>query len=189
MRLYGLVALYHNKSFDKLTDAIAEDVCLTHSHPETVHIAIIYGTMLWQAINGSNANDIYQWGKKYCNHSPLFTALFDAVDNEKNIFSYNGEKYTMSQIDTHIFGFVGFALWLLLRAIKKQTSYANAILEVVSYGGDTDTNACIVGAVMGALYPDTIPAIWINNLLSCSAKNRYKQYPIADPKVWLKWLP
>ena len=127
--------------------------------------------MLWKAINGNDANNIYQWGERHA-RSQLLNAIFDAVNNDKNILTYNGEKINISQIDTNISGFVGFAFWLLLRAIKYHNSYQDAILEVVKYGGDTDTNACIVGAVIGALYPETIPRIWIDNIITCSAKKK-----------------
>lgn len=189
MRLYGLVAMYYGKSSEDLINAIIKDVELTHSHPEVKEIAVIYGMMLYKAIRNENADRIYQWGKNHCSKSKLVFALYNTVDNYQTSFVYNNETYDISHIDSKNTGFVGFAFWLLLQAIKNHRSYRDAILEVVGYGGDTDTNACIVGAVIGALYPDTIPTKWIESLLNCSAKKRYINYPIADPKVWSKWLP
>ena len=34
---------------------------------------------------------------------------------------------------------------------SEKTLYVDAIREVVSMGGDTDTNGCIVGGILGAL--------------------------------------
>ena len=34
---------------------------------------------------------------------------------------------------------------------SEKTLYVDAIREVVSMGGDTDTNACIVGGILGTL--------------------------------------
>jgi len=189
MRLFGLVALYYQKTQNEMIDAVCEDVKLTHSNSEALHIASIYAIMLWKAIHGENANKIYWWGKNHCGSSSLIVAIYHAVDNNSNSFFYHDEEYNIKQIDSHIFGFVGFAFWLLLRSIKYHNSYQNAILDVVSYGGDTDTNACIVGAVMGALYPETVPAKWIGSVLNCTATDRYKNYPIANPLIWKKWLP
>lgn len=39
-----------------------------------------------------------------------------------------------------------------LYALFKTNSFEEAIKEVISYGGDTDTNACIVGSMAEALY-------------------------------------
>lgn len=189
MRLFGLVALYYNKSLTDLLGAICEDVILTHSHPEAQYIAIIYGAMLWKAINGKSAGEIYLWGKNNCNQSPLVTTIYHAVDNNLDQFKYDNTVYKFSDIDQKMTGFVAFAFWLMLLSIKHENSHKNAMLKIVGFGGDTDTNACIVGAVMGALYPDTIRASWIKSLVECSAIERYKKYPIADPKVWTKWLP
>lgn len=188
MRLYGLVGLYYNKSAEELVDAIKKDVVLTHGHPETIHIGIFYGMMLWHAIQGHNVDEIYKWGKNHCKSSPLITAIYQAVELTNTAIQYDGKRYLLSQTDSHIFGFVGFALWLLLICLKKHASYEIAILEVVSYGGDTDTNACIVGAVMGALYPTTIPKSWIHSVTNCNNR-RSTDYSIVNPKVWMSWLP
>jgi len=145
--------------------------------------------MLWKAIQGENANTIYWWGRKHSSKSPLLVAIYNAVDTNRDTFNYNNMSYSFRDIDSSIFGFVGFAFWLLLRALKYHKSYQNAIIEIVQYGGDTDTNACIVGAIMGALYPDTIPTNWTDNVINCRAEKRYSNYALADPKKWVSWLP
>ena len=40
---------------------------------------------------------------------------------------------------------------MLLRHGDASDSFERAIQETISLGGDTDTNACIVGGMMGAL--------------------------------------
>ena len=86
MRLPGMVALLNNSSFEDFVIAINSDVELTHSHPEAVHIALIYAIMLRNAINGFSAEEIYQWGKNNCTKSPLVTTIYDAVENGSNKF-------------------------------------------------------------------------------------------------------
>ena len=39
-----------------------------------------------------------------------------------------------------------------LYALFTSNSFEEAITKVISYGGDTDTNACIVGSMAEALY-------------------------------------
>ena len=47
----------------------------------------------------------------------------------------------------------GFVLsyYYLLRSEVEEQDYKNTMKEVISMGGDTDTNACIVGGMLGAL--------------------------------------
>ena len=71
-------------------------------------------------------------------------------------------------------GFHGHAFILsfyyLLRYDKKNVTdsvfYFNAIRETIRLGGDTDTNACIVGGMIGALVGyHEIPELMINKLI------------------------
>ncbi|WP_417580355.1 ADP-ribosylglycohydrolase family protein [Nitrincola sp.] len=56
------------------------------------------------------------------------------------------------------------ALWQLLHA----ESLEEAIVDTVMRGGDTDTNAAICGALLGAVYGvDAIPERWIKCVLNC----------------------
>ncbi|MEZ6021701.1 MAG: ADP-ribosylglycohydrolase family protein, partial [Planctomycetota bacterium] len=56
------------------------------------------------------------------------------------------------------------ALWQLLHAPDLQTG----VIDTVMRGGDTDTNAAICGALLGAVYgQDAIPAQWSECLLNC----------------------
>ena len=190
MRQFGLVALYHNKKYDILTEAIVQDASLTHSNPEVPHMAICYGTILWCAIHGASTQKIMQIIEDLPNYtkSDLLKSIINSVNQNLEYFEYNGSKYCLSDLDGPNCGFAGFALWLTMRAIHKYKNYETAVLEVVSHGGDTDTNACIVGAVMGAMYPETIPKKWRHNLLFCKA-DRYKVYTNAEPTIWYYYLP
>lgn len=53
---------------------------------------------------------------------------------------------------------LGASLWCLAHS----DSYAECVLEAVNLGGDTDTTACVAGALAGAVYGyDGIPTEWI----------------------------
>jgi ADP-ribosylglycohydrolase len=50
-------------------------------------------------------------------------------------------------------------------ALKNASSYRDGVLQVIHEGGDADTNAAVVGAMLGAKYGfSTIPADWVNEL-------------------------
>jgi len=56
------------------------------------------------------------------------------------------------------------ALWQLLHA----PSLEEGVVDTVMRGGDTDTNAAICGALLGAVYGlKAIPAQWLDSILNC----------------------
>ena len=58
-------------------------------------------------------------------------------------------------------------LWQLLNA----PSFEAGVVDTVMRGGDTDTNAAICGALLGAVYGlDAIPAQWVDRVLNCRPK-------------------
>ena len=55
-------------------------------------------------------------------------------------------------------------LWQLLHA----PSLEEALVDTVGRGGDTDTNAAICGALLGAVHGiDAIPQQWVSSILTC----------------------
>jgi len=56
------------------------------------------------------------------------------------------------------------ALWQLLHA----TNLEEAVVDTVMCGGDTNTNAAICGALLGAVYGrNAVPSQWVESLLKC----------------------
>ncbi|MBU0625670.1 ADP-ribosylglycohydrolase family protein [Patescibacteria group bacterium] len=52
--------------------------------------------------------------------------------------------------------------------LRHPTDYRTAVLEAVNAGGDTDTNAALVGAMVGANVGEAgIPRAWINTVSAC----------------------
>ncbi len=65
-------------------------------------------------------------------------------------------------------GFVKYGFTYAFHFLKIKQDFETAIIETMCQGGDTDTNACIVGGLMGALYGyDGLPEHALKNLLSC----------------------
>lgn len=57
-----------------------------------------------------------------------------------------------------VWGCLAEAVW----AVRSTTSFEAAVVEAVDLGGDTDTVACVAGALAGALHGvDSIPERWI----------------------------
>jgi ADP-ribosylglycohydrolase len=63
---------------------------------------------------------------------------------------------------------ISCCFWFLYRISKGEVlSYFEIIKETINLGGDTDTNAAIVGGVVGVLYGvDSFPSEYLNKLLT-----------------------
>ena len=69
-------------------------------------------------------------------------------------------------------GFVRIAFTHAFHSLIRQHSYEEGISAVLAGGGDTDTNACIVGGLLGALHgTNTLPEIMRNRVLNCDTKS------------------
>ena len=93
-------------------------------------------------------------------------------------------------------GWVRWAFTLSFHYLQKGNSFESTLYDVISYGGDIDTNACIVMTMMGALHGiQGIPEHYKNKILSfdCVTTNNGKRRPVhySTPIVYnklLKWL-
>ena len=65
-------------------------------------------------------------------------------------------------------GFVKVAFGLAFSHLLKRSTYEKALYDTLSLGGDSDTNACIVGGLLGALNGfEAIPTNMVTALLNC----------------------
>jgi ADP-ribosylglycohydrolase len=70
------------------------------------------------------------------------------------------------------------SFYFLIECSKRELSYARVIREVVSLGGDADTNACIAGALIGALVGfDGLDESMVKTVLSCSVSGEGHERP------------
>jgi ADP-ribosylglycohydrolase len=68
-------------------------------------------------------------------------------------------------------GFVRIAFTHAFRHLRLGTSYVEAIRETLAGGGDTDTNACIVGGMLGARWGSrAIPKAMREAVLGCDTR-------------------
>ena len=71
-------------------------------------------------------------------------------------------------MDGHQAGWVLIALQNTFYQLLHARSFEEALVETISFGGDTDTNAAICGALLGAVFGrDQIPARWRQRILTC----------------------
>jgi ADP-ribosylglycohydrolase len=67
-------------------------------------------------------------------------------------------------------GFTLFSAGVALRVTGEAKSFEGGLREVVALGGDTDTNASVAGALLGALHGvDGLPPDWLARLVEAAA--------------------
>jgi ADP-ribosyl-[dinitrogen reductase] hydrolase len=76
-------------------------------------------------------------------------------------------------------GFVFFTTGVGLRVVGEERGFEEGLREVIALGGDTDTNASVAGALLGALHGvDGIPEPWLE-LIAESREIRLEAQAVA----------
>ena len=161
MRCFPL-ALADNEEY------IKTDCNLTNPNKTCVITNQIYIHAIKMALNFYDKELIYNQAKfeaqRYTELPELIRAL-ETLDTPRDI----AEKTTK--------GWCLHALWCSFWGLMKFDSYKEAIDAIILAGGDTDTNACIAGALLGAYYGyaqmmcDEKTRKSIKILVECSTEN------------------
>jgi hypothetical protein len=89
-------------------------------------------------------------------------------------------------------GFVRYGFTYAFHYLHEATSFKKAVLETLVRGGDTDTNAAIVGGLLGALHgADKLPKSALEKVLQCNTQygqSRPEAYTIKPVMGHLKKL-
>lgn len=123
---------------------VIEDCKLTNPHPVNLDANIIYITTLRYLLQGYNISEIYPLIKDNVQTEPVREVLKQA---ENATFRDVNEK--------EVKGWVVNALYCAMMSITHFDNYKDAIDWVIRLGGDTDTNAAIAGALLGAKHGHT----------------------------------
>ena len=138
---------------------------ITHSHPVALASCMTLTNVLRQlyygdrTIEGSSdvAVPLHQMRGAF-EHDKVFVNSLDRIIRSLETHKFN-----------HVVGSEGFAfdsLYVALRSFYTTDSFASAIKQAVSSGGDTDTNAAITGTLAGMYYGEKgIPEGWIKDIV------------------------
>lgn len=160
MRISPLGIFGANYKMKQVAEWARQDAALTHPHPVCLQANALYAMAIAHAIStGSGTQDLYRQIGAWAKAMKVEEAVMESINNAS---SAPPSDYLRQQ------GWVLIAfqnaLWQLLHA----PSLEEGVVDTVMRGGDTDTNAAIAGALLGAVYGrDAIPAQWVEKLLSC----------------------
>jgi len=157
----GIIGARHAP--ETVADWARQDALLTHPNPVCLQANALFAVAIADAVgNGTQPEALYRNIRERASamqaEAPLMEAIIAAADAPP-------EEYVMQQ------GWVLIAfrnaLWQLLHAPNLE----EGVVDTVMRGGDTDTNAAICGALLGAVHGlDAVPAQWKEAVLSCRPK-------------------
>jgi ADP-ribosylglycohydrolase len=131
-----------------------DDSMLTHTSPTCVEACAAYCAAIAAGVGGASRDEMFE------------VAAAHAKGPAHEVVKRAAKGVAPADYFTHP-GWVLLALhnafWCL-----QHLEFEEALVQTVGRGGDTDTNAAIAGALLGALHGrDAVPPRWILALLAC----------------------
>lgn len=153
--LMRILPLAYIKDIDYET--IENVSALTHAHPRSRIACVLYIEMARSMIENEGLTmeeHIFSACEKIKEHykdSPEL-AYFERIFNN-DLENVNGKGYVISTFE------------VVVHCLLNSENYADAVLEAVNIGDDTDTTAAICGGLAGIYYGyDSIPVDWLNEI-------------------------
>jgi ADP-ribosylglycohydrolase len=163
MRISPLGIFGANHPLETVGDWARQDAALTHPNPVCLQANALFTMAIAHAIaSGCEGEKLYQKIKQWAVDLAAAPALMDAIHGA-------AEAPLADYVQHQGWVLIAFrnALWQLLNA----PSFEAGVVDTVMRGGDTDTNAAICGALLGAVCGlDAIPAQWVDRVLNCRPK-------------------
>ena len=145
---------------ERVAEWARQDAVLTHIHPVCQQANALYAMAIAHAVRtGCGASDLYQeivsWAEEMDVDNSLNETIAAAADSPPDDF-VRSQGWVLIAFRN--------ALWQLLNAENVE----EGIVDTIMQGGDTDTNAAICGALLGAVYGrEAIPDRWIETIRGC----------------------
>lgn len=138
------------------------DAALTHPHRACLEANALYAMAIAEAVRKQTTPEVLYkricaWAAEMNCGDDVKAWVASAASGPPEVFELNA-------------GWVKIAFWNALHMLIKAVSLEEALVETVGRGGDTDTNAAIAGALLGAVQGRAaIPDRWERCILQCRA--------------------
>ncbi|MBQ0106038.1 MAG: ADP-ribosylglycohydrolase family protein [Armatimonadetes bacterium] len=152
------VPLFYANNFSQMVK-VSENACKITHYDLRCRLSCIAHSIAMYAI--LHDKDIFDTVWAYCGEK----------DNEFDDILYEARDCTIDEFTLSGYGqgYTYLSLKTALSAVFNYDNFEEPIIEIVNKGGDTDTNACIAGGLLGAKYGiDAVPERWQKDLLGYS---------------------
>jgi len=160
MRVSPLGIFGAKHSIDQTADCAQQDAALTHPHPVCRQINALFAMAIARAIKtGESPQALYRNILKWAGSMQVDASVLKVISTAS---ATPPEDYTRHQ------GWVLIAFHNALYQLLHAEDLETGVVDTVMRGGDTDTNAAICGAILGAVHGrDAIPRQWFQSILTC----------------------
>jgi ADP-ribosylglycohydrolase len=136
------------------------DACLTHRHLVCREASAVFTVAVAYAIRtGAAPRETYDYIVRWAAEWPIRPEIQDALRAAAE--SLPADYVTQM-------GWVRIALHNAFYQLLHAATLEAGVIDTVRRGGDTDTNAAIAGALLGAAYGEAaIPSQWRHSVLNC----------------------
>jgi len=160
MRISPLGIFGANHDAELVAEWARQDAAITHPHPVCQQANALFTMAIAHAIRrGCDGRGLYEqivtWAEDMKVDGSLLEAVRGAAESPPADYVHQ-QGWVLTAFRN--------ALWQLLHA----TNLEEAVVDTVMRGGDTDTNAAICGALLGAVHGrNAVPGQWVDSLLNC----------------------
>ena len=160
MRVSPLGIFGHALRPERLAGLARADARLTHPNPVCQDASAVYAVTLAHAITtGADRKELYAYALRFARERGLHDDILETLTAAA---SGPPADYTRQQ------GWVRLALQNAYFQLLHAPSLEHGVVDTVARGGDTDTNAAIAGALLGAAWGRAaIPRQWQDRVLTC----------------------
>lgn len=162
---------------EAVADAGRQDARLTHPHAVCQSASAVFAVTLAAAIrDGLTPRQTHAFAAQWLRRHNAEPELIDVLDASRQ----TGPSDYLSQQ-----GWVLIALHNAFYQLLHAASLEEGLVATVRQGGDTDTNAAICGALLGAvLGRDALPEQWQRMVLSCRPMPGQPDVPQPRPAIY-----
>lgn len=163
MRVSPLGIFGTNYDLKQVADWARQDAAITHIHQVCQDTNALFTMAISYTIRtGCDANTLYEH----------IVSWADEITDEQSIIeTIRAAKDTPPEDYMHNMGWVLIALQNALYQLLHAPNAEEGIVDTVMHGGDTDTNAAICGALLGAVNGlSAMPERWVETLRNCRPK-------------------
>lgn len=163
MRVSPLGIFGANYDLKQVADWARQDAAITHIHQVCQDTSALFAMALAHTIHmGCDAYTLYEQILSWAEEMKTRESIIETIRNAKE---GPPEDYTYQQ------GWVLIAFQNALYQLLHAPSAEEGIVDTVMQGGDTDTNAAICGALLGAVNGlSAMPKRWVETLSNCRPK-------------------
>lgn len=177
MRISPLGIFGAGYSLTEVANWARQDALLTHPNPVCLDANALFAMAIAEAVNRETSPEalyrkVCQWGVDMGVAPSLATAISRAADGPP-------ADYISSA------GWVLVAFQNALYQLLHAPNLEEGVVDTVMQGGDTDTNAAICGALLGAVYGrEVIPTQWEKAVMNCEPDQDYPRVKQPRPRCF-----